>query len=183
MLIDSWMPHFDFDEVHSIDIDASPEATYEALLTSDLGQSTIVRLLMAVRSLPSMLRWRRGPRLRMTLGDTARAGFTLLSQDPPREVLLGIQGKFWKLRPDNCDSRPAEFALPVPEGVARAVWNFSISGVAPGKSRLTTETRILCSDERSRRLFSRYWRFIRPGSALIRMAILRGVAQNARRVP
>jgi hypothetical protein len=38
---------------------------------------------------------------------------------------------------------------------------------------VATETRIVCTDEASRRAFLRYWRVIRPFSGLIRLEMLR----------
>jgi hypothetical protein len=45
--------------------------------------------------------------------------------------------------------------------------NFSVWPVDSG-SELRTETRVLVTDAASRRRFGRYWRLIRPGSALVR---------------
>jgi hypothetical protein len=47
----------------------------------------------------------------------------------------------------------------------------------PGK--LTTETRVRCTDERSRRAFARYWYVIRPFSGLVRRSWLRAARRRA----
>jgi hypothetical protein len=44
---------------------------------------------------------------------------------------------------------------------------------------LSTETRVLATDPRSRRAFARYWFLIRPSSGAIRREVLRVVAQRA----
>lgn len=182
MLIDQFLPRYDFNEVHSIDIDASAEVVYDTLFSADLGSPLIVRVLMGVRSLPTILRTGAIPRDRkpLTLADVGRAGFTLLAKDPSREVALGIEGRFWKLKPDLCATDAAAFAAPVPSGVARAIWNFSIESLGANKSRLSTETRILCGDSKSRRRFGLYWTLIQPGSAVIRWAILNAIKTAAR---
>ena len=47
---------------------------------------------------------------------------------------------------------------------------------------LTTETRVLLTDERSRRAFRRYWLVIRPFSGLIRRNWLTAIVRRASRV-
>jgi hypothetical protein len=44
---------------------------------------------------------------------------------------------------------------------------------------LTTETRIKCLDNESRRSFGFYWMFIQPFSGLIRMEMLRAIKRKA----
>jgi hypothetical protein len=68
-----------------------------------------------------------------------------------------------------------EFAVP---GFAKAVMNFRADPAAGG-AVLTTETRVLATDEGSRRVFGFYWRVIRPGSGLIRRSWLRAAAHRA----
>ena len=47
---------------------------------------------------------------------------------------------------------------------------------------LSTETRVVLTDEESRRAFRRYWLVIRPWSGLIRRVWLRAIARRAQRV-
>jgi hypothetical protein len=55
------------------------------------------------------------------------------------------------------------------------------SAVSPmsGGSRVTTETRILATDDGARRRFGAYWRVIYPGSALIRIGWLDAIRRRA----
>ncbi len=66
------------------------------------------------------------------------------------------------------------------EGYAKAVWDFRLTPEAGG-TRLSTETRINCTDAASRRRFRLYWRIVGPFSGLIRIALLRAVARAATR--
>jgi hypothetical protein len=70
---------------------------------------------------------------------------------------------------------------PVPAGVARAGWNFALNETEPGRTLLTTETRVACGDPATRRRFRIYWLFIRPGSGLIRRLMLRSIKRAAER--
>jgi hypothetical protein len=65
-------------------------------------------------------------------------------------------------------------------GFAKGVVNFHVQAVAGG-TLLTTETRVGCTDEESRRKFRRYWRLVMPGSAAIRRAWLRAIRKRAER--
>src|SRR4051812_38324345 len=94
-------------------------------MTTDVQQIPLVRLLMGLRSLD----WRRRKRTSppMTLRDATRAGFVLLAENQPHEIVLGIEGRFWQLKPDVCSPDASGFRQPLAPGLARAVWNFSVS--------------------------------------------------------
>ena len=49
----------------------------------------------------------------------------------------------------------------------------------PGGSRMSTETRVLATDPRTRRAFAAYWLLVRPWSGAIRREVLRVVARRA----
>jgi hypothetical protein len=64
--------------------------------------------------------------------------------------------------------------------MAKGAVSLRVEGVA-GRTVLTTETRVLCTDEGARRRFRRYWALIRPGSGAIRVAWLRAIRRRAER--
>ena len=167
MLLDRLMPHCDFFERHAITIRATPERVYETCRTSHLARSRVVKLLLAMRGMKSGRQQFPPP------------GFALLADDPPREYVLGIEGPFWnprcKLREVNAET----FTSPVSGNVARGAWNFLIEPDG-AVTRLSTETRVLCSDE-SRWKFRLYWMLIRPFSGLIRIMMLRTIRKDAER--
>jgi hypothetical protein len=181
VLIDAFLPTYDFNEVHSLEVDAPAARLYDILTTADLRRPFIIRLLMGIRSLPSRLAGAPADPRAISLRHVEEIGFTLLGENPPHEIVVGVEGKFWKLDPEMCSPSEVNLGAPVPAGRARAIWNFTVAPITGARSRLTTETRIQCGDEDSRRRFGRYWRFVQPGSGLIRMAILRHVASEARR--
>lgn len=176
MLIDSFAPNPDAVEIHSIDIDTSPEKVYQALWTADLGGSLIIKLLMGLRSLPEViLRGGRVPRDRkITLQTIVDSGFGILANEP-EEIVLGVTGKFWRPTGNLSPFNRTDFAMPVPSGIARGVWNFSVTEQSQGRTILSTETRVVCGDVESRRKFRIYWFFVRPFSGLIRRLMLRAV--------
>jgi hypothetical protein len=159
------MPHCDFVERHSTIARATPERIYAAIRTADVSRDRIVRTLLALR----------GMRARTsTLGGFLRQGFVILAEDPPNEIVLGVQGPFWKpaCRLDAIDADT--FRTGVPSGIARAAWNFCVES----NGTLTTETRILCADD-ARTKFRLYWVVIRPFSGWIRRRMLRAIRREA----
>ncbi len=177
MLIDSFAPNPDAVETHSIAINASSERVYGALWTADVGGSLIIRLLMGLRSLPEFI-LRRGcvpPRKReITLQTVVDSGFGILANQPD-EIILGVTGRFWRPTGNLSPFNREDFDRPVPAGLARAVWNFSLKEEGPGRTILSTETRVVCGDDASRWKFRLYWFFVRPFSGLIRRVMLQAV--------
>ena len=193
MLLDELMPTFDVEERHAIGVDASPTAVYAAIREADLAGSLLVRLLLGLRSAPAALfafarapstaiadrRRRRAGRAQVTLATFERAGFRVIAERAPDELVIGLLGKFWTPSGGLCAEVSAEhFAAPPPAGYALAAWNFAVLPRADGSSELRTETRVWCAPD-ARARFRVYWFFIRPGSGLIRRAMLRAIRRRA----
>jgi len=171
MLIDALLPHCDFFERHSTVVRATPERAYEAIVTADLAGSRLVRILLALRGMgrePGRTTLRFAP------------GFAVAAEDPPREIVLGLEGAFWSpgCRPRGVDAE--RFRTPMPPNTARAAWNFVAERLDDTHVRISTETRVLCSDD-ARLKFRLYWTLIRPGSGLIRRMMLRAIRREAER--
>ena len=179
VLIDEFMPRYDVVERHAIEVRGSPLAAYDALLGMDFTASGVVRVLEAIRTFPAAVAaWRGGatrrPRKARTLADLESAGFVRLATVPGSEIVLGIEGRFWALDGGRCSPPASAFRTNAPQpGTARGVWNFAFHVIDPARTLVSTETRVLCADSHARRRFLPYWYLIRPGSGLIRRAILR----------
>ena len=170
MLIDSLLPRADHREHHQAVVRATPERIYEVIRRGELTTHPIVRALLFLRGI------RRG-RNSFSLDLFLEQGFCILAEDRPREIVLGIEGPFWKpsCRLQRVDE--ASFRTPVPAGTARAAWNFAIEPRRDGTALVSTETRIACASWR----FRVYWLFVRPFSGLIRRLMLRAIRQEAER--
>jgi hypothetical protein len=178
MLIESFIPNPDAVETHKIEIAAPSEAVYQALWTTDLGGSPIIKSLMVLRSLPGIVsnpkRLRRPPR-QITLQTIIESGFGQLAEEPGREVVLGVVGQFWRPNGAILPFGEEMFRGPVQPGFARGVWNFAVQDAGKGLTALSTETRVICGDAASRLKFRVYWTVVRPFSGLIRVIMLRAV--------
>jgi hypothetical protein len=190
VLIDAYLPRWDVGERHRITVAAPPETVYAALRTTDLAGAGLVRALLALRALPGAFRdgtaglralGQRGRRA-VTLATFESVGFRILDERPPTELVIGLEGQFWRATGNLCTPPAAEFGRHAPPpGTARAVWNFTVEARPDGGTRLATETRVLCADAAARRRFLPYWYLIRPGSGIIRHAMLRAIRRTAER--
>lgn len=169
MLIDEFMPKYDFNETHDIKIRAKRTDVFRALNETDLCDSWIIRTLFFLRGLPTR---------KMKLSEMKKMRFETLGKNENQEVLLGLAGKFWKITGDLQKINSDNFREFDKKGFAKAVWNFSLDEQAR-ETRLTTETRIKCLDEESKKSFGFYWTFIQPFSSISRMEILKTIKRNA----
>lgn len=181
MLIDTFLLTFDVTERHHLDIHAPIEKVYAAVRELDVSQSRLIRALFMLRGLPAFMFSRRRTQqpLGLNLSALLKSGFVLLAETPPREIVLGLIGKFWTA--SGCIQKldAAGFQNFSTAGFAKAVWNFSLESRETEITRVHTETRVLCLDEVSRRRFRFYWLFIRPLSGLVRMEALRAIKRKA----
>ncbi len=169
MLIDEFLPEYDFDERHSIDIGAPADDVYRAAKSVDFGELFIIRWLMRLRGMSTT---------RLTLENFSYSKFRILGESPGKELLIGLAGRFWTPWGDLQDIDAGNFREFDKAGYAKAVWNFSLAESADG-SHLTTETRIKCLDGSSRQSFGFYWTFVQPFSGLIRMEMLKAIKRKA----
>jgi hypothetical protein len=109
------------------------------------------------------------------------SGFLALDLDGPTEIVCGLVGRPWaNARPPRVET-PAEFiAFNTPDNV-KVAFNLAWNDAGGGRTRITTETRIVGTDDHARRTFARYWRVIYPGSAIIRRTWLDAIVARAER--
>lgn len=197
LLLDELMPRYDVVERHRIVVDAPPEIVFRSIREADLSGNVVTRLLLAVRAAPAaLIAFVRSPRAARDeyLDRTAKrvrgvriqsfeeAGFRIVAERPPDELVIGLLGRFWT--PRGAISREVSsdtFRTGPGAGQALAGWNFTVMRRPDGSSDLRTETRVWCADD-ARWKFRLYWLAVRPGSGLIRRAMLRAVRRHAERV-
>ena len=181
--LDSLVPVHQFDELHSTRVAASPERAYRAI------RDVTPREILFFQTLTRIRRFGRSgresilnaPDDKPILDVATRTGFLTLTDDAPREMVLGtvvLAPDGW--RRSQATTRDQFKALTAP-GFAVAGMNFLVTPDGSGGSVVSTETRVFATDTRSSRIFARYWRTIYPGSALIRRAWLRAIRIRAER--
>jgi hypothetical protein len=179
VLIDDFLPHYDVVEHHAIDVDAPVDEAYRAVKELDLARSPVVLALLFARGLPPLFTGAVKPKRQLRLDDIIESGFVVLTEEPGRELVLGIVGKFW--RPGSGVHRidASQFTGFDEPGYSKAVWNFLVSERTDGRSSVVTETRVVSTDPEARRNFGWYWRLIGPFSALIRRIVLGQIKRGA----
>jgi hypothetical protein len=181
VLIDEFLPDYDVVEHHAIDVDVPVDAAYRAVKELDLARSPVVLALLFARGLPHLFTGAVKPKRRLRLDDMVESGFVVLGEEPDRELVLGIVGKFWQLSSGVHRIEANEFTGFNTPGFAKGAWNFVVSARPAGGSRVETETRVAGTDDDARRQFSRYWWLIGRFSALIRRIMLREIKRDAER--
>ena len=170
--IDDWLPRFDVHERHEIDLPVSPERALELVLSMPAAPDPIVRLLIGARGMTA----RHESLERFFLAHR----FVVLSRTTT-EIVAGAVGAVWRPRGGlvHLDGADAWRDADMPGSIKAAV-DFRAEPTATG-SRLSTETRVLASDARARRVFRLYWLVVGPFSALIRRRWLAAAMAAAKR--
>jgi hypothetical protein len=182
VLLDIFVPVYEFQELHEIRIHASPERVFEAIQGVTAGEIRLFRTLTWLRS--PKLPWGppqpesilNAPARRPILEVATSSGFCKLVEAPGVETVIGMAVICPRGTPPV--SNPADFITDRP-GYALAAMNFRVEEESDGWCRLTTETRVHATDALSRRRFAAYWRLIYPGSAFIRVQWLRAIRRRA----
>lgn len=154
--LDRVFPQWDFRERHATRVDAPPERVFAAVRQVTLEEMPIFRVLARLRGM-------RVPPDRPVL-ELATPAWSVLADEPGRELVLGATGQPWKVR-GGSGADPSHVKIAI---------NWRLDGTA-----LSTETRVLATDAAARRKFRRYWLVIRPFSGLIRRVWLRAIRRRA----
>jgi hypothetical protein len=186
-VLDRLVPTFQAVERHSTTIAASADHVWAALAQITIGELRLFRLLMGLRVLPGRLLG--SPRARFDaheplLGWAVRFGFTILGEEVRRELVVGAIGQPWRFAGGRgiAIGGGEDFAAFDQAGFAKMAANFRLDPIAGGRAvRLSTETRVACTDARSARRFARYWWLIRPASGAIRGSWLAAIKRRAER--
>jgi hypothetical protein len=177
MLIDDFLPVHDFSKRYQICVAAPIANVYGVVRRLDLTKAHLLRVLFWLRSVPALLQGRKA--LGATLADLQDLGLVVLGEAPPRELALGFVGKLWTASGGIIKVDPKDFRGFARPGFAKAVWNFTLAPASDGHTRLTTETRVACLDDASRRKFRRYAFIVGPLSGATRWDALRACKRQA----
>jgi hypothetical protein len=165
-LLDDVLPEWHFRERHRRHVNAGPERVFAAVHELTLAETPVAAVLVRLRGMHPQ-------RDRPIFDEMRRVGFEVEAEEPGRELAFAAVGQPWKVRGGK-RRRGVDFRTFAEPGFAKMAFNFRLDGPT-----LSTETRVLLTDEQSRRAFRRYWLVIRPFSGLIRRAWLRAIARRA----
>jgi hypothetical protein len=180
-ILSRMLPDPEVMERHERTVHASPARVIRAVRSFRLEDSEVVGAIFRARELLFGLpRADRGT-ARPFLEQAAAMGWTTLDSIPGREVACGAVCQPWHGEVRFEGLPPVRFVAFRERGYAKIAWAIAADSLGPDLVRLRTETRVATTDPDSRRNFRRYWSQFSPGIFLIRLELLRVVAQEAER--
>ncbi|MDI2089914.1 hypothetical protein [Commensalibacter oyaizuii] len=177
MLIDKYLPQYQFSERHSIRINASADKVLQNAICYDLQNDFFCKTALILRELPNKILYKKNNH---TIEHFSMKQFTCLETYKNTEVVFGLIGRFWQLnyRLNPCNNAD-DFLLFNQPNSAKLVFNFHTTALEQNKTMLSTETRILCTDKIAQRNFLYYWYLIRPISGMIRQRMLKTISKES----
>lgn len=159
-LIDKWLPKYTFSEFHEIVVNCPIESVYRVAKDFNMSKSKLAILLCKIRRLPVK---------RFNLQDfITDIGFTNLEENYPYENLVG----FWARTKIEKIPDYESFSNNSISPRLKVVFNFKFEKLEAGKTRVSTETRVLCVASVTKFTFGLYWSVIKPFSGVIRKIML-----------
>lgn len=178
--IDEFLPQYQFREQHETTVSAPPERVFAAIKTVAADDIALFKLFTWLRrfgqSGPEGLL--NPPDAKPILDVAAASGFMVLLDRSPQEIVLGSVLVTPRGVSRTDITTADQFKLLSQPGVIKAVLNFRVDPGA-ATTRVTTETRVLATDDETLGLFTAYWRTIFPGSAILRVTWLRAIKARA----
>lgn len=183
LLIDQFLPRYDFAIVHAHVFGVPPEVCLRAARNLDLFRHPAIKVLVDSWALPQRAARRltgrrdggdRLPAATFRVEDMTRYGWDLLGENPS-EIVVGQISRPWKAASGAAGpaAAPAEFAAYDKPGYAKIALSLRADPRGTTSSILTMETRVALTDPASLRRFRRYWMVIGPFSGLLRRVALR----------
>jgi hypothetical protein len=179
--LDQWMPLWQFDEKHVIQVNAPPEEVFAAIRAVRASEILFFRTLIAIRRCGQA-----GPESVLDAPDdkplldvATQTTFVVLTDDAPHELVLGTVVAAPPNFPTSGRLTPDIFQTTLAPGVVLATMNFLVRSDEHRGSLVSSETRVYADSKSALRRFAVYWRIIHPGSDIIRRMWLRAIKLRA----
>jgi len=175
--LDQILPEYQFWERHTARVHARPEQVMQAVRQSTFADLKSLNTLLKIRA--AALRIHESGQLPQDkrMFDAFSAPGMLQDSSEHETLICWIASMRAKgLAPVRTLQ---EFADYTEQSAIKMAFNFTAEDAGGGWSTLTTETRVLALSESNRRGMARYWRFIVPGSGLLRREWLDGIRKRA----
>lgn len=164
MLIDKYLSAYDFNEFHSIKVNAPETGIYRKMLHCNINHSLLIRFLFRLRGMPKHL---------YTIEHLTNMGFIKLDEEPGKEIVYGIVTNSPVFKSCQSNLSPASFVQNTNTSIIKAAINFHVQHESNLMHEISTETRIWCGNSQIRSRFKLYWFFVKPFSQLIRKSMLK----------
>jgi hypothetical protein len=195
VLLDKYLPRYDFTEVHTIKIQASPETVYRALRAVTLKEiHWFVKFLLDLRALPEKMAGRNDQTMTLSagqplIGQMLENGFVIIEEQTPVEIVFGLIvpgsiGRVWRESSGSqvVPANAAEFIAFNDPDYLHVIANLMVRETDnPDVMQVYTESRTRGLSEKARKSFRLYWWIIRPWSGLIRRLWLKAIKKRVER--
>lgn len=187
-LLDTAIPEWHWCETYGIWLPVPPTEALELMKSIPPAEIRLLRTLIELRNLPGRFVGR--PRFGRSMSASVplfeqilNFGFCLLGEDESSEVAFGLIDQSWKVSGGKraAVGDAVDFAQFSEPGFVKIGANLLARPARHG-AFLSTQTRVLATDRRTRRVFGFYWLFIRPFSGLIRRSWLQAAARRVSNV-
>jgi hypothetical protein len=176
-VLDDIMPEYQFSERHSARIHARPEQVMQAIRQSTFGDMKSLVTLLKIRG--AVLRIHDTDNLlqdKRVLDAFSASGYVSVGSE--HEIVM-CGGANVRAKRSLEVRTLQEFAAYREQGAVKMAYDFNVEDAGDGWSTISTETRVLATDDFTRRGMGRYWRLIVPGSGLLRLQWLEGIKRRA----
>ena len=184
--IDALLPNYSFNEIHEVQINASPEKVKQILQVTGVKDIPVVHLLMKIRGIAddSLDMSDRVANNKAGFDTFSTPDFNFFVVDPNEFVTVMI---IKSAMVSNKSDKPAppeiltleQFTSFNNPGYVKVAVNFRFISTDNKSTTLTTETRVQGITSEDNSTFGYYWRIIYPGSAIIRRVWLDTIRKRA----
>ncbi len=176
-VLDDAMPEYQFYEKHSARIHARPDQVLQAVRESTFGDMKCMATLLRIRASALHIR-DTGASLqnRRVLDTFAASGYITGGNEHEVVMFGGANARAKRGLGVRTLQEFTDYRVP---GAVKMAYNFTVEDAGGGWTTLSTETRVLTTDDLTRRGMGRYWRLIVPGSGLLRRQWLDAIKKRA----
>jgi hypothetical protein len=181
LILNALLPGYEIVERHHIEVAAPAPVTFATACEVDLEDSRLARTIFRARERLLGATPPPHPLPRGILAQTKALGWSVLAEVPGHEIVMGAVTQPW-LADVVFRGLPLDdfLAFDDPDFV-KIAWTLRADRLTASTSVFRTETRALACGPAARTKFRRYWSLVSPGIALIRLALLQPVKQEAER--
>lgn len=190
LLLEELLPTWDHEISMSQLFRAPPAEVFDAITNLDLFRLPVARVLLEARGLPSRVSNAAARRHGETVlpepttfrvRDLPARGWIPLGERAGKELVYGAVGQPWKGTGGSPPEPPVTagtFAAFCEPGFAKLAESTVVTPYGVGGCVLTLETRVVMTDEDSRRRFRRYWQAAGPFIRLMRPTAMRALERQ-----
>ena len=171
-LLDRFIPAPEILERHHLRMAAPADVVLATAKDMRLLDSPLVKAVIKLREIavgtgPDVV-----PRPKELLPQMLSMGWVVLAERAGREIVLGAVTRPWEADVSFRSVPSGDFAAFREPGYVKIAWTLRADPVGERSSIFRTETRASTTDPQAGERFRRYWSFVAPGVALIRLAML-----------